>query len=101
MNRIFLSGVLWAFPVIAQQVPVALAGATVVVGNGQVLPQATVVMQNGRIEAVGADVAVPPGATVIDARGLRIYPGLIDALTEEGFRGPAKPPGGPMFAGTL
>ena len=38
-----------------------------------------VVIRNDRIDAVGADVIVPPGAVVIDAAGGHVYPGLIDA----------------------
>jgi hypothetical protein len=42
-----------------QDVPVVLTGATVVVGNGRILTQATVVMRAGRIEAAGPGVPVP------------------------------------------
>jgi imidazolonepropionase-like amidohydrolase len=46
-----------------------------------------IVVRNGRIEAVGASVPVPPGATVIDATNSFILPGLIDAHTQLGLRG--------------
>ena len=35
-------------------------------------------IRNGVIDAVGADVAVPPDAIVIDGAGMTVYPGLID-----------------------
>ena len=38
----------------------------------------TIVLKGGRIDALGADVAVPPGAQVIDAAGADVYPGFID-----------------------
>ena len=38
----------------------------------------TVVFDNGRITAIGRDVEVPAGATVVDAAGMHVYPGLID-----------------------
>ncbi len=67
----------------------AITGATVHPISGDAIPNGTVVIRNGTIEAVGASVSVPPGAGVIDARGLHVYPGLIDGsgtlgLTEIG-----------------
>lgn len=52
------------------------------------IERGTVVMRNGRIEAVGADVAVPPGAQVIDAKGADVYPGFIDGRTTLGLNEP-------------
>ncbi|MDQ3950288.1 MAG: amidohydrolase family protein, partial [Gemmatimonadota bacterium] len=40
---------------------------------------------DGRIQAVGADVAVPAGAQAIDASGLTVYPGMMDAGTSMGL----------------
>lgn len=57
----------------------ALTGAKVVVAPGQILPRATVVIRDGVIEAVGADVSIPADARVWDAESLVVYPGLIDA----------------------
>ena len=42
-------------------------------------------ISGGKIAAVGADVAAPPGATVIDGAGRTVYPGLIDGLTTLGL----------------
>lgn len=55
----------------------AITGATVHVGNGQVLNNATVIVTDGKITAVGTNVAVPAGATRVDATGKHVYPGLI------------------------
>src|SRR4029079_8789630 len=44
-----------------------------------------VIIRDGLIEAAGANVAVPADATVIDAKGKHVYPGLIDAQTSLGF----------------
>ncbi len=49
------------------------------VGDGRVLNDATVVVTDGKVAAVGADVAVPPGATVVKVDGGCVSPGLIDA----------------------
>jgi imidazolonepropionase-like amidohydrolase len=71
----------WPSPVRAAKVDVyALVGGRVVTVSGQTLPAGTVVMRDGVIEAVGAQVTVPPDARVIDARGLTLTPGLIDAF---------------------
>ena len=42
-------------------------------------------MRGGKIEALGADVAVPAGAQVIDAAGADVYPGFINARTQMGL----------------
>lgn len=43
------------------------------------IDKGTILIKGGKITAVGADVAVPAGATVIDASGRVVTPGLIDA----------------------
>ena len=62
-----------------------LRGGTVVVGDGRVMPGATVVMRDGLIAAVGREAKAPADARVVDVTGARIYPGLIDALTDQGL----------------
>ena len=49
------------------------------------IDRATVVIRDGFIEAVGADVKVPADATVLEGKGLTVYPGLIDAMSNWGF----------------
>lgn len=61
----------------------ALTGATIVVEPGKVIEAATLVVRDGKIENVGADVAVPADARVIDLTGKTIYPGLIDGFAEQ------------------
>jgi len=55
----------------------ALTGARIVTGPNASLDDATLVMRDGEITAIGK-AAAPAGATAIDCRGLTIYPGLID-----------------------
>ena len=75
----FLSGIAQetVYPAPKQTQPIALTGATVHVGNGQVLNNATVLMTDGKITAVGTNVTIPAGAQRIDATGKHVYPGLI------------------------
>jgi imidazolonepropionase-like amidohydrolase len=54
-----------------------LAGATIENGS--------VVLRDGRIVEVGAEAAIPEGAAVIDATGLHVYPGLVDAFSRLGL----------------
>ncbi|MFQ5793277.1 MAG: hypothetical protein ACE5JI_22630 [Acidobacteriota bacterium] len=52
---------------------------------GAPIEDGTVVIQDGRITAVGTNVAVPSGAEVVDAAGLEVYPGLFDAVSRLGL----------------
>ncbi len=63
----------------------AIKGATVVTVTGATIDKGTVVIRNGLIEAVGADIPIPGDARVIDATGMTVYPGLIDAYTNAGL----------------
>jgi imidazolonepropionase-like amidohydrolase len=63
----------------------AITNARIVPVSGPVLESGTVVVAKGLIQAVGATVAVPPEAWVIDGKGLTVYPGLIDAGTDLGL----------------
>jgi imidazolonepropionase-like amidohydrolase len=63
----------------------ALTDATVHTVSGQTLEHATVVIRDGKIDAVGADAPVPAGATVTSCTGKHIYPGLIATNTTLGL----------------
>ena len=63
-----------------------LRGARVVTVSDGVLETGDVLVQAGRIAAVSASVAPPEGASVIDAAGLTLLPGFIDAGSELGLR---------------
>ncbi|HYO62594.1 MAG TPA: amidohydrolase family protein [Pyrinomonadaceae bacterium] len=59
----------------------AITNARVVTVSGATVERGTVVVRDGLIAAVGANVSAPPDARVIDGTGLSVYPGLIDANT--------------------
>jgi imidazolonepropionase-like amidohydrolase len=66
---------------------IAMTGARVIDGTGaQPLEKATIVISNGRIEAVGAKVKIPAGATRIDMSGKTIMPGIINAHGHLSFK---------------
>jgi len=71
----------------------AITNAKIVTVSGSTIEKGTVVIRNGLIEAVGANVAAPPDAQVFDASGLTVYPGFIDALTNLGLAAQARPSG--------
>lgn len=56
----------------------AIVGATAHTGTGATISNATLVIENGRITAVGPGIEVPSGATVIDGTGKFVTPGIID-----------------------
>lgn len=64
----------------------ALKGGKLLTITHGVIENGVVVMQNGRITAVGgAGTAIPAGAKVIDVSGMTVYPGLIDSETHLGL----------------
>jgi imidazolonepropionase-like amidohydrolase len=63
----------------------AFTQARVVVAPGQILENATVVIRDGVIEAVGARVTVPTDARVWPVAGRTLYPGFIDAYSHVGM----------------
>lgn len=63
----------------------AFINATIIVDPKTTLQNATLLIRNGRIEAVGTTVAVPAGAVVMNLQGKRIYPGLIDLDSDYGM----------------
>jgi imidazolonepropionase-like amidohydrolase len=86
--------VLLAVPLFAQSViqnspgkkqTVAIRNATIYPVTAAPVQNGTIVFSNGVITAVGANVSVPAGATVIDGSGLSVYPGLIDSGAQVGL----------------
>jgi len=68
--------------------PVAITGATILsVSAAGRIENGTVLIRDGRIAAVGREVAVPDGAVVIDARGRFVTPGLIDTHSHTAVEG--------------
>jgi imidazolonepropionase-like amidohydrolase len=65
---------------------IAVTGGTVAVGDGSApIENGTVVFRDGRIVAAGQGVAVPAGATVVDARGKWVAAGIVAGFTDMGL----------------
>jgi imidazolonepropionase-like amidohydrolase len=60
----------------------AITGATVITAPGNTIENATVVIRDGLIEAVGAGVNAPPDARLIDGTGMTVFAGWIDGFSE-------------------
>jgi imidazolonepropionase-like amidohydrolase len=87
---------------IALAAPAALSAQTIAITGGTVFPvsgprieRGTVVIRDGRVLAVGANVAIPDGAERVDATGKWVTPGIINAATNLGLT----EAGGPQFSG--
>lgn len=82
MNRLLVSFVFFSAAVtLAQQKPTVLKGGKLLTVSHGTIENGVLVMQNGKITALGAEgsIMIPKDARVIDARGMTIYPGLIDS----------------------
>jgi imidazolonepropionase-like amidohydrolase len=76
-----------AAPALDPTKPVAITGGKLLTITHGTVENGVLVIENGKITAVGAagSVKVPAGAQVIDAKGMTLYPGLIDSETHLGL----------------
>jgi imidazolonepropionase-like amidohydrolase len=66
----------------AQDGAVFIQGGALYVGNGEAPIDGSVLIVDGKIQAIGEDAKAPEGARVVDAAGLRVYPAFIDVLSD-------------------
>ena len=80
-----------ALPAVAQNASApdsgvyAIKGARIFTLAGAPIDNGTIVIRDGKIAAVGANVQIPSDAKVIDATGLEVYPGMFDPVTQIGL----------------
>jgi len=85
MKNIFLIiAIVFGVSLNAQQTPappqseqIAIIGATAHIGNGEVIENSTIIFEDGKITAIGADVTAPTTGITINAEGKHVYPGFI------------------------
>ncbi|WP_266366762.1 amidohydrolase family protein [Tellurirhabdus rosea] len=63
----------------------AFTNATIIIDPQTTLEGATLLIRDGRVEAVGKTVVIPAGAVVADLKGKRIYPALVDIDSDYGM----------------
>jgi imidazolonepropionase-like amidohydrolase len=96
----FLLGVALVVPRVAQtQAPAsvgtwALTNARIETVTKGTIEKGTIVIRDGIIEAVGANVTPPGDARVVDLTGRTVYPGFIDLTSSMGLPTPPQPQGG-------
>ena len=83
--QLLLAALLVASSSPARAQTIAITGGAVYPVSGLRIENATVLIRDGRIAAVGANVLVPAGARQVDARGKWVTPGLIDVATQIGL----------------
>jgi len=93
-RALFVLSAVAATSAAAQTRAVVIRNATLVPVTAPRIERGTIVLRNGRIEAMGATVAAPNDATVVDGTGLFVYPGLIDSGTNLGLTEIGSVPGG-------
>ena len=69
--------------------PTAFTNARIHTVSGDIIEKGTLVIRNGKIEAVSKDAVVPAGAKVVDATGKTIMPGLVSAWSRAGLNAPS------------
>ncbi len=75
----------------------ALTNARIETVTRGTIARGTIVIRDGLIESVGANVAIPPDARVMDLANRTVYPGFIDLTSTIGLpNAPARPPGNPF-----
>ena len=63
----------------------AIRGATIHTLAGDPIEDGTVILQGGRITGVGRKIGIPRGAEIVNAQGLHVYPGMLDAFSYVGL----------------
>ena len=66
--------------------PIVIRGATIHVVDGPTIEKGSVLLEDGKIVSVGRNFDVPDDALTLDASGKRVYPGLIESMTDLGLR---------------
>jgi imidazolonepropionase-like amidohydrolase len=66
---------------------IAIRNATVLTITNGTIEKGTVLVRGGKIAAIGTDVQIPAGVRVIDATGMYVMPGIIDAHSHAGLEG--------------
>jgi imidazolonepropionase-like amidohydrolase len=67
-----------------ERIMMAITGGTLFTITQGIVEQGTIILEDGKIAALGTDIPIPEGAELIEARGKMVLPGLIDAHCHTG-----------------
>jgi imidazolonepropionase-like amidohydrolase len=95
LRALFATAILFACAAALADAPLVIEGARIVTGAGPVIDKGSIAIVDGKISSVGVTCEAIPGATVIDGKGLTVYPGLIDAYCLAGVAAPPAAPAAP------
>jgi imidazolonepropionase-like amidohydrolase len=74
----------WPADAARQRQAVLIRNATIYPISSPPIPAGSILVEDGRIRAVGPELSAPPGAAIVDASGLHALPGLIDTHSHAG-----------------
>ena len=83
MNRLLTALLTFVVPACAQTI--FIHNADVFPVTGPEMKDTSVLVQDGKIADIGPKLVVPKGAKILEAKGLRVYPGMVDSGTELGL----------------
>jgi imidazolonepropionase-like amidohydrolase len=84
-TTIYIAAACFAFGANNNDTPVyVIRNATIHPVTASDIPGGSILIRDGKIAALGTSIAAPHGAQVVDAKGLHVYPGMIDSGTEIG-----------------
>jgi imidazolonepropionase-like amidohydrolase len=69
----------------SQKKPVVFRNGVIHTVSGEIIENGTLVFDKGKIQSIGLNIAFPGEAEIIDAKGLHLYPGLIDSFSSIGL----------------
>jgi imidazolonepropionase-like amidohydrolase len=84
-NALIAATALLAFSATASAQSILIKGGRVITNAGAPIERGDVLITNGRVAAVGASLTAPAGATVVDATGKWVTPGVFAAMSEVGL----------------
>lgn len=85
LRRVLVLAAACAFALPAGAQTIAITGGKVYPVSGPAIENGTVLIRDGKIVAVGKDIAIPSDAQKVDATGKWVTPGLVNAYTNLGF----------------
>ncbi len=84
---LFVIYALVAFPCVVSAQSIAIKNARIITVSGATIEHGTIVVENGKIKAVGEYIPIPSDARVIDGAGKVVMPGIVDANARFGIPG--------------